>query len=128
MDKILNLDDTRYRDWCLWFRDLYSIKNDKIYEVINKYETLIPYDMLHLSKYMYISGAYWVAKKHIMLEFPLNEKLSWGESEDLDWSIRIRNKYAFNMNVNSTVQLLKYKDVVFLESTEKTIEILKNVE
>jgi hypothetical protein len=48
-----------------------------------------------------------------MEEFPLNETLSWGESEDVEWSKRVREKYTFTMNQNSTVKSSKYKNRVF---------------
>lgn len=118
MDKILNTDGSRYRDWTLWADDMESVVQRRF---------LIPYDITHLSKYMYISGAYWVAKKNIMLEFPLNENLSWGESEDVEWSKRIRQKYDFSININSAVKLLKYKWRNFDESILTDINILKNI-
>jgi hypothetical protein len=84
--------------------------------------------MTHLSKYLYFSGAYWVGKKDIMTEFPLNENLLWGQSEDVEWSLRIREKYDFSINKHSSVQLLKYKDRAFDESDELTIEQLMMIE
>jgi hypothetical protein len=62
---------------------------------------------------MYFSGSYWVAKKEVMEEFPLNEDLLWGQSEDVEWSKRIREKYNFSINENSKVKLLKYKYPIF---------------
>lgn len=117
MNQILNKDNTRFRDWCVWIWN-YNFM-DQIVEP-NK-ECLIPYDMDHLSKYMYFSGAYWVAKRNVMLEYPLNEKLSWGEGEDVLWSKQIREKYQFSMNKYSTVRLLKQHEVAFNVATEKTI-------
>jgi len=58
---------------------------------------------------MYISGGYWLAKKYVMEEEPLNEKLGWGESEDVEWSKRVLNKFSYKMNTYSTVQTLKDK-------------------
>ena len=49
-----------------------------------------------------------------MEEFLLNENLFWGQSEDVEWSKRIRQKYNFSINENSKVQLLKYKNPAFL--------------
>ena len=96
MNRINNSDYTRYRDWVLWPGD-YSweqanghLENIQVKNLISDF--IIPYSFKELSKYMYISGAYWVAKKYIMMEFPLNEKFSWGEGEDVDWSIRVRKK------------------------------------
>ena len=84
--------------------------------------------MTHLSRYMYISGAYWVAKKNIMEEFSLDENRLWGDAEDVDWSIRVREKYNFSMNINSTVHLSKQKDRVFGYPNELDVELLKKLE
>ena len=82
--------------------------------------------MTHLSKYMYISGAYWVAKKQIMEEFPLDESLVWGKGEDVEWSKLVREKYNFSFNRNSSVKFLKQKSICeFYEVDEKTINTLK---
>ena len=42
-----------------------------------------------------------------MEEFPLDENLVWGQGEDVEWSKRVREKYDFNMNTNSTVRIIK---------------------
>jgi hypothetical protein len=77
---------------------------------------------------MYISGSYWVAKKHVMEEFPLEESLCWGQGEDTYWSKQVRQKYDFTMNVNSEVKILKpNKERVFNEPNEELIKYLKNL-
>lgn len=106
MTKIINIDGTRFRDWTLWAGDSPKIGLDS-------HACLLPYHVINLSKFMYISGSYWVAKKNVMLEFPLNESLSWGESEDVIWSGQVRQKYNFSINAQSCVKLMKYKDPVF---------------
>ena len=102
MNVILNSDGTRFRDWC--------IHNPS--ELGNKYAGIIPYNTKPLSIDMYISGSYWVAKKHVMKEIKLDENLCWGQSEDIIWSNQISKKYEFKINTNSTVKLLKYKELV----------------
>jgi len=119
MTKILNIDGTRYRDWCLWQDDANKYVNNNNY--------LIPYDMSHLSSMMYISGAYWVAKKSFMINNKLNEKLSWGQGEDVEWSLRVRNKTEFKMNSLSTVKLLKNKNRIFNETNNIENNILCNI-
>ena len=117
MNRIENLDGTRFRDWCLcmWYDNVIS----DIVGIDRK--CLLPYDIIDLSKYMYISGTYWVAKKDVMLEFPLDENLNWGEGEDVEWSKRVREKYNFSLNKNSIVKLLKQKDRVFSMTDDKII-------
>ena len=62
---------------------------------------------------MYISGTYWIAKKRVMEEFPLNENLFWGQGEDVEWSKSVTKKYNFSINPNSIVKLMGYKDPLF---------------
>ena len=59
--------------------------------------------------YIYISGSYWVAKKYVMEEIPLNENLLHGQSEDVDWIQSLRNKYVISCNKESISKLLKAK-------------------
>jgi hypothetical protein len=121
MDKIINLNGERFRDWCIWPHN-----HNKMDNFIER-ECLIPYNITHLSKYMYISGAYWIAKKEVMLEYPLNEELIWGQGEDVLWSKQVRLKHDFNMNTNSSVKIIKpNKDRVFNETSDDKIEILND--
>jgi len=119
MNKIENYDGTRFRDWSLWAYDAEPILKSRGF--------LIPYDMTHLSKIMYISGTYWVAKKSVMMDIKLDERLIWGQGEDVEWSYRIRNKYNFSMNEYSSVKLMKLKDKAFDYSSIEDINILKNI-
>jgi hypothetical protein len=122
IDKIINNNGERFRDWCIW-----PLNGNQMDDIIGR-DCLIPYDMTHLSKYMYISGSYWVAKKDVMLEFPLDESLSWGEGEDVLWSKQVREKYKFNMNTNSSVFIIKgVKDRVFNEPNNNKINVLKQL-
>lgn len=123
MSKILTIDDKRYADWILWIYDISTL----VPYVAETRECMIPYDMMHLQKYMYIQHTYFVAKKSIMKEFPLNEELSWGQGEDLLWSMQYRRKYKFSMNIHSTVKLLKPKGSPFSECSEQTIKIYQKL-
>lgn len=118
MTKVYNADYSRFRDWTLWPHDL-----DHVWGPDTR-ECLIPYDK-NFSKIMYISGAYWIAKRKVMEEFPLNETLCWGESEDVEWSKRVRKKYNFTMNSNSSVQSAKQKERVFSEITPEKLKIVE---
>lgn len=123
MNKILNNDGTRFRDWVLWPHN--GTITDSIIE--QNRECIIPYELTHLSRHMYISGSYWVAKKHVMEEFPLNEVLGWGDGEDVSWSMNVRQRYSFSMNTNSTVRCLKQKDLILKFATQETIDKLMMV-
>lgn len=116
MDKIINTDGSRFRDWCIWPH------NGNWMDGVVGRECLIPYNISHLTKFMYISGGYFIVKKNIMLEFPLDERLSWGEGEDVIWSKQVREKYKFSMNPHSEVIITKAgKDRVFEETSKETL-------
>ena len=92
-------------------------------------EALIPYgissevsEILH--PWVYASGAYWVARKRVMLEFPLDERLGWGEGEDIEWSERIKKKYKINFNEKSAALVLKTKDPIFREISSKSLQAI----
>ena len=116
MDKIINTDGSRFRDWCIWPH------NGNWMDGVVGRECLIPYNISHLTKFMYISGGYFIVKKNIMLEFPLDERLSWGEGEDVIWSKQVREKYKFSMNPHSEVIITKIgKDRAFEETSKETL-------
>lgn len=123
MNKFVNPNHSRFRDWVIWPHN----ENFMDDIVLPNRECLIPYEMTHLSKYQYISGTYWVAKKILMKEFPLDENLVWGQGEDVIWSKKVREKYNFSMNPYSTVRSLKFKDPAFNIVSEKTIQKLEQI-
>lgn len=114
MNRIHNLDGKRNIDWLIYYQDL----------CFPNAEQLLPYD-LEFSKIMYIPGFYWVAKREVMRQFPLNENFTWGQAEDIEWSMRVREKYKFLMNPNSTVHFLKQKEYTLNEMSEDSIRYLK---
>jgi hypothetical protein len=76
MNRIINRTGERILDWM-------GLPDDRTYGNV-----LLPYEY-EGSSGMYIPGYYWIAKKHIMKEFPLNENFVWGEGEDIEWSKRV---------------------------------------
>jgi hypothetical protein len=81
-----------FTDWVTWDDPLYP-----------RY-TALPYDEWSRTQYQYMSGGYYILKRHVGLEEPLNENMLWGSGEDLEWSFRIRNKYTMKCNGNSIVK------------------------
>lgn len=118
MTPIINLDGTRYRDWTLFPEFLpEGLKHRR--------DLLLPYNVLGLSKYQYLSGAYWIAKKDVMQENPLNEELAWGEGEDVEWSRKVNTKYEFSINIHSSVLVARqWKDRAFSEAQDDLISNL----
>lgn len=114
MCNILNKDNTRYRDWCIWDDPNFGIPWYQHEPWCPKgrlnwgMPKIAPYNY-NKTQYMYISGAFWVAKRNFMIENPLDESLDWGQAEDVEWSIRVRNKWNYKF-FNGYVQLIKQKD------------------
>lgn len=116
MSKIFTQDGQRFRDWVAWDDPDFGPPGGRIHEKWCPPEGIyrpgslanLPYDY-NKSRGMYISGAYWIAKKEFMLKYPLNEELSWGEGEDVEWSYRARKTWRYKMNTKSRVRLNKRK-------------------
>ena len=87
-------------------------------------EYLLPYDEEYYQN-LCTSGAYWVAKKNIMNKYKLNENLTWGQGEDVEWSHRIRKKNKFKFNINSSVTFQNKKIFILLKLVKKIYTYLK---
>jgi hypothetical protein len=123
-NKILRKNGDRYLDWTLW--EVTKTRYD--FFTLYERECLLPYDVKNLSKFMYISGAYFIAKRKVMLEFPLDESLSWKEGEDVEWSLRVRDKYSFEFNENATTLLQIAKtNYPYKESSRNLISKLNKI-
>ena len=68
----------------------------------------LDYDDWSQTQYMYISGGFFIVKKHVMLKEPLDESLGWNEAEDVEWSLRVRDSYIMKCNKNSIVRHNKW--------------------
>jgi hypothetical protein len=115
MNKILKIDGSRFLDWTLHQYDARLVG-------IPRWRFMLPYDELKLSKFMYFSGSYWVAKKRIMEQVPLDESVCRGEGEDVIWSMQVRNICDFSMNPYSSVRLLKHKQTAYDDSNDRATQ------
>jgi hypothetical protein len=99
--KVVNSDGKRFRDWILWVDNGWPL--DWLLERTRR--CMLPYFVKNLTQYQYISGGIWIAKREFMMANPLNEELSWGEAEDVEWSLRVRDfakiEYAHKVKVIS---------------------------
>lgn len=139
INPLLNPDGSRYRDLTFFpgFRDLKRFgldvdRNSDLFQTVpnmGEHECLIPYanfkESREITQWMYISGAYWVAKKTVMQEYPLNERYSWGQGEDVLWSENVKAKYTFSFNPGSICTLLKHKEPTFKILSAQTIKHLQ---
>jgi len=105
MNRILTVDGQRYRDWCVCNGIIACDDPDLPHGTLN-----VPYTY-NKTKYMYVSGAYWVAKKDFMTKYPLDEAFLWGQGEDGVWARSARNVWNYKMNIYSTVRCLRPKQV-----------------
>ena len=107
----------RFRDWLAW-------DDPELCHNVDGFDhriALVPYDY-HKPQYMQISGFWWAAKKYVMEADPLDEALCMGEGEDVEWSMRVREKYKYVMNTNSVVEVLrpnKKLSAYYVEGEEK---------
>lgn len=111
MNMVINFEGYRHSDWLVnqKYMDELLKKHPELIDELNQiapYEngprwvSGIPYEVNDLSHIQYISGGYIVAKKSVLLDFPLDENLLWGDAEDIEWSERVISKgYTFTLNI-----------------------------
>ena len=117
VNKIINKNGNRYRDYTLFPYKVDYLNIDyspgcDIDPYFNN-NCLLPYDFINnirTNKYMYISGGYYVIKKHIASKHLLDENLVWNRGEDVEYSKRLHNNgIIIKCNKFSSVHFLKYK-------------------
>jgi len=106
-NKILKKNGERHYDW-----NLSRVNRNRFDKYILKTnQKLLPYEISHLSKYMYISGAFFILKKDVASKYKFDESLVWRQAEDVEWSHRVRREYIFKFNSYSTTLIdSKFKD------------------
>ena len=83
-------------DWSLWDKPGYGRAWS------------LKYDDWTQTQYMYVSGGFFIVKRNVMIEEPLNESRGWNEEEDVEWSYRVRDKYVMKCNGKSIVRHNKW--------------------
>jgi hypothetical protein len=106
---ILNPDGSRYRDWLLWPFSRKFLRIPFIYALGN----LLPYHVNDLTDFMYINRSLIIVKREYFTENPLDDGRSWGEGEDVEWSIRLRNSWKLKFFHGLTIKASKQKDTAF---------------
>jgi len=115
MTCVQNANGSRFRDWCVIYNDAWMKPPIDKEEPPKEHPPgmLMRYGTTGHERWQYYSGAYFCAKKSVMLEIPLDENRVWGQGEDVQWSRLAYAKYGpevFKMNANSSVKFLKQKD------------------
>ena len=98
--KIKTKDNKRYLDWM--FLD---------YPNIGK--SFCPYNYKN-RKYMYFHGSYFIFKKKYLIKNPFSNYLDHKQGEDVDWSLRVRNKIKFSLtdHVVPMIERFSYENEV----------------
>lgn len=85
-----------WTDWITW--------DDPVY----KKSKCLPYEDWSRTRYQYVSGGYFCIKKDFFLENLLSEELGSHEKEDIEWSLRIRDRWLLVCNYYSKVRHIKW--------------------
>jgi hypothetical protein len=83
------------------------------------YAMTIPWDIDCFIPYMAIQGSFWVARRSVMIEQPMNENLLFGQADDIEWSSRVvpgwlgqkpdQNDYKIVSNPKCITRATKWK-------------------
>ncbi len=102
---LITLDGRRWRD--------FTIFPPHIMHLCPQFSerALLPYDFVatqRTARYMYISGAYFIVKREVLLAFPLDESRCWGQGEDVEWCERLaRAGIVIRCNPFSVARIVK---------------------
>lgn len=115
---IQNVNGTRHSDWLInerWMDYLYEA-NPGLLERVRDYAPHenhprwvcgLPYKE-NLTKFQYISGGFISAWRKVFLDVPFDDRLTWGQEEDLRWSEDFASAgYRMEFVKNMKVKLLK---------------------
>lgn len=81
-----------FTDWVTWDSPIFP-----------RY-TALAYDDWSQTRCMYQSGGYMIVKKDFYKQFPMNEEMTWGTAEDVEWSLRMRTSAVWKCNGKSIVK------------------------
>jgi hypothetical protein len=107
--KFENLDGSRWCDWHLWPFNTRFLKIPFKYSV----KCLLPYNCKNLTNLMYVNGTVIIVRREYFLKNPLDESRVWGQGEDVEWSLRLRDKWKLSFFPDLNVKSLKQKQRAF---------------
>lgn len=134
MNRVLNKEGTRGADWLVSPKYMEKILTDETENILMsvaphenhaKYVCGLPYNESTLSHIQYISGGYFLCRKEVLLNVPFDEKLAWGDAEDVEWSFRVLKQYQIEYNYYSTIHIQKPKKWEVFEMPPSIVEKLK---
>jgi hypothetical protein len=83
--------DRHFTDWVVWD-----------HPILPRYQSLDYWDKSNTA-FQYISGGYFLVKRKVLQDNPFNATMSQGSPEDVEWSLRVRDKYKIRCNPYSSV-------------------------
>ena len=117
-NRVKNLDGSRYRDLAVIGNDSWHDFNDGRRPFFSDPGRLLDYGVKitdDIARWFYYSGAFFCAKKRVLLDVPIPEERLHGQGEDVLWCRQLYFKYgakAFSFNPHSSVRFLKQKESV----------------
>lgn len=107
--RILTSEGKRFHDYIIWIHNKWWLS-----AMLQKSRgALLPYRAQGLSNYIYLSGSLIICKRHFLLQNPFDEKLYWGDAEDVEWSLRVRHKWNFCFISESLAIVNKKKELSY---------------
>ncbi len=110
LNKVHTYEGYRHSDWLVhpdrmqeWIDNVPGV-NERLMKLAPhengpKFISGLPYSTRDLTHVQYISGGYVILKKEILEKVPMNEDLTWGQGEDIEWSNRLaKSGYLYNFN------------------------------
>lgn len=122
-NRVKLIDGRRANDWVCWTSEVHGLT-----------QCCLPYDA-SIYGAQYVSGNYIVCKRNFFLQHPFDERLKWGEGEDIAWSYEIQKYTKVLMNKMSSVSFMKEKQAnwppyckSWVEASIKASEIFNSKE
>lgn len=81
-----------FTDWVCWDSPIYP-----------RYHSL-PYEDWSHTRHQYVSGGFFLVKRDFLRLYPFNEEMLPGSPEDVEWSLRIRERAVMKCNPLSIVR------------------------
>jgi len=106
-----------YLDWITWDLPNYGSHKNLLYRDWSR------------TKHQYVSGGFFIVKKEFFKKHPLDESRLWGDMEDVEWSLRVRDfakiiclpESIVRMNKTHRDNKVEYKSIIGLYSKEELL-------
>lgn len=105
----------------------YILRNAAPHENGPRYVSSMPYDVIDMQEFHYVSGGYIVCKRDALLNVPMNESLKPGDPEDVLWSQDMINKgYLPVLQEIEPLEIMKPNKWAVAEMPNEAIDIMRD--